>query len=101
MIIPNLQALPKNTNLIRKELILEVELNGKMKFDDLLDAIYQQMGICYRVLSADVEYMNGSNFGSFQLYINTTPEEFHQLEFFLNKNKLLNTTVEYTCRKYS
>lgn len=101
MITPILQAQPKNLNPVKKELILEVELNGKMKFDHLLNAIYQQMGICYRVLSANVEYMNGNNFGSFQLYINTTHEEFQQLEFFLNKNKLLNTTVEYTCRKYS
>lgn len=101
MITPNAQALPKNVNLIRKELILEVELNGKMKFDHLLNAIYQQMGICYKVLSANVEYMNGNNFGSFQLYINATQEESQELEFFLNHNKLLNTTVEYTCRKYS
>jgi len=98
---PNLQVVPKNGNLIKKELILEVELNGKMKFDHLLNVIYQQMGICYRVLSANVEYMNGNNFGSFQLYINATQEESEQLEFFLNTNKLLNTTVEYTCRKYS
>lgn len=101
MITPNLQALPKNVHLIKKDLIIEVELNGKMKFDHLLNAIYQQMGICYKVLSANVEYMNGANFGSFQLHLNATPEESEQLEFFLNKNKLLNTTVDYTCRKYS
>lgn len=101
MIAPNLQALPKNVHLIKKDLIIEVELNGKMKFDYLLNAIYQQMGICYKVLSANVEYMNGANFGSFQLHLNATPEESRQLEFFLNKNKLLNTTVDYTCRKYS
>lgn len=101
MIAPNLQALPKNVHLIKKDLIIEVELNGKMKFDHLLNAIYQQMGMCYRVLSANVEYMNGANFGSFQLHVNATTEESQELEFFLNKNKLLNTTVDYTCRKYS
>lgn len=99
--MPNLQSLPQNVNLIKKELILEVELNGKMKFDYLLNIIYQQMGMCYKVLSADVEYVNGNDFGSFQLYLNATSEDFQQLEFFLNKNKLLNTTVEYICRKYS
>lgn len=99
--MPNLQSMPQNVNLIKKELILEVELNGKMKFDYLLNIIYQQMGMCYKVLSADVEYVNGNDFGSFQLYLNATSEDFQQLEFFLNKNKLLNTTVEYICRKYS
>jgi D-methionine transport system ATP-binding protein len=101
MMMPNLQSMPQNVNLIKKELILEVELNGKMKFDYLLNIIYQQMGMCYKVLSADVEYVNGNDFGSFQLYLNATSEDFQQLEFFLNKNKLLNTTVEYICRKYS
>jgi len=101
MITTNLQPLPKNVNLIKKDLIIEVELNGKVKFDHLLNAIYQQMGICYKVLSANVEYMNGANFGSFQLHINATSEEFQQLEYFLNKNKLMNSTVEYICRKYS
>jgi len=101
MMMPNLQSLPQSVNLIKKELILEVELNGKMKFDHLLNIIYQQMGMCYKVLSADVEYVNGNDFGSFQLYLNATSEDFQQLEFFLNKNKLLNTTVEYVCRKYS
>ncbi|WP_426279177.1 NIL domain-containing protein [Chryseobacterium sp. S-02] len=99
--ITNLQSLPNNVSLIKKELILEIELNGKMKFDHLLNTIYQQMGMCYRLLNADVEYINGNDFGSFQLYLNATSEDFQQLEFFLNKNKLLNTTVEYVCRKYS
>ncbi len=101
MITPDLKALPKNTQPVRKDLIIEVELNGKMKFDYLLNEIYLQMGICYTVLSANVEYMNGANFGSFQLHIKANAEESQQLEFFLNKNKLMNTTVDYTCRKYS
>lgn len=101
MITPDLKALPKNTQPVRKDLIIEVELNGKMKFDYLLNEIYLQMGICYKVLSANVEYMNGANFGSFQLHIKANAEESQQLEFFLNKNKLMNTTVDYTCRKYS
>lgn len=101
MITPILQKQPKNADLIKKELILEVELNGKMKFDHLLNTIYQQLGICYKVLSANVEYIKGNNFGSFQLYISATEEESQQLEFFLTKNKLLNSTVEYICRKYT
>lgn len=98
---PDLQALPKNILLIKKDLIIEVELNGKMKFDHLLNAIYKQMGISYKVLSANIEYMNGADFGSFQLRITANNEEFQQLEFFLNKNKLMNTSIEYVCRKYS
>ena len=102
MITPNLnlQVLQKNLNLPKKELILEIELNGKMKFEHLMNTIYNQFGICHRVLSANVEYVEGRSFGSVQLYINVNSEDYQQLESFLNKNKLLNTTVEYVCRKY-
>ena len=102
MITPNptLQVLPKKISLPKKELILEIELNGKMKFEHLMNTIYNQFGICHRVLSANVEYVNGYSFGSVQLYINVSSEDYQQLEFYLNKNKLLNTTVEYNCRKY-
>lgn len=102
MITPNptVQVLHNRINLQKKELILEIELNGKMKFEHLMNTIYNQFGICHKVLSANVEYVNGRSFGSVQLYINVTSEEYQELEFFLNKNKLLNTTVEYLCRKY-
>ncbi|WP_415328794.1 NIL domain-containing protein [Chryseobacterium sp. MMS23-Vi53] len=98
---PNLQVLQSKINLPKKELILEIELNGKMKFEHLMNAIYNQFGICHKVLSANVEYVDGRSFGPVQLYINVNSEDFEQLEFYLNKNKLLSTTVEYTCRKYS
>ncbi|AZA51988.1 NIL domain-containing protein [Chryseobacterium sp. G0201] len=97
---PSVQVLHNRISLAKKELILEIELNGKMKFEHLMNTIYNQFGICHRVLSANVEYVNGRSFGSVQLYINVTSEEYQELEFFLNKNKLLNTTVEYLCRKY-
>ncbi len=97
---PSLQVLNSKINLPKKELILEIELNGKMKFEQLMNTIYHQFGICHRVLSANVEYVNGRSFGSVQLYINVSSEDFDALEIYLNKNKLLSTTVEYVCRKY-
>lgn len=103
MITPNtnLQILQSKIHLPKKELIVEIELNGKMKFEHLMNTIYNQFGICHKVLSANVEYMNGNSFGSVQLYINVSSEDYQQLEIYLNKNKLLNTSVEYLCRKYS
>lgn len=103
MITPNpkLQVFSNTMNLPKRELILEVELNGKMKFEHLMNTIYNQFGICHKVLSANVEYVNGRSFGSVQLYINVNSDDFEELELYLNKNKLLSTTVEYVCRKYS
>lgn len=97
---PSLQILNSNINLAKKELILEIELNGKMKFEQLMNTIYHQFGICHKVLSANVEYVNGRSFGSVQLYINVSSDDYDVLEMYLNKNKLLSTTVEYVCRKY-
>ncbi|MBB4806310.1 ABC-type methionine transport system ATPase subunit [Chryseobacterium defluvii] len=97
---PNLQVLHTIAQP-KKELILEIELNGKMKFEHLMSTVYNQFGICHRVLSANIEYTEGCSFGSVQLLISVNPDEWRQLELYLNKNKLLSTTVEYTCRKYS
>jgi len=98
---PNRQIVQNAMNLPKKELILEIELNGKMKFEHLMNTIYNQFGICHRVLSANVEYADGRSFGSVQLYINVNSDDFEELELYLNKNKLLSTTVEYVCRKYT
>lgn len=98
---PGLQVLQNKVNLPKKELILEIELNGKMKFEHLMNVVYNQFGICHRVLSANVEYVEGRSFGSVQLYISVNSEEYNELEYYLNNNKLLSTTVEYICRKYS
>jgi len=97
---PSQQVLNGKINLPKKELILEIELNGKMKFEQLMNTIYSQFGICHRVLSANVEYVNGRSFGSVQLYISVNSEDYDALEVYLQKNKLLSTTVEYVCRKY-
>ncbi|WP_299181864.1 NIL domain-containing protein [uncultured Chryseobacterium sp.] len=103
MIAPNpkLQMLQNQPGLPKKELILEIELNGKMKFESLMDIIHCQFGICHKVLSANVEYMEGRSFGTVQLHISADVEECEQLAFYLTENKLLSTTVEYLCRKYS
>lgn len=97
---PNLQVLQNSINQPRKEWILEIELNGKVKFEHLLNVIYDQLGICHKVLSVNVEYIKGRSFGSVQLYINVNSADFEQLEYYLLQNKLLSTSVEYVCRKY-
>jgi ABC-type methionine transport system ATPase subunit len=62
----------KSIKPAKKEWILEIELNGKMKFEHLMNTIYHQFGICHKVLSANVEYVDGRSFGTVQLYINVT-----------------------------
>lgn len=83
------------------ELILEIELNGKMKLEHLMNAMYRKFGICHRVLSAQIEYLDGRDFGYVQLYIDVSAEDHQRLEHYLIQNRLLSTSVAYTCRKYT
>jgi hypothetical protein len=48
---PSLQVFQNKLNLPKKELLLEIELNGKMKFEHLMNTIYNQWGYvieCYQ-----------------------------------------------------
>lgn len=77
-----------------KEFILEIELNGRLRFDDLLSEIYHTFGIVYRILSANIEYYGEKNLGSVQLLIQANHEQNQNLEYFLNRKGILNISVE-------
>ncbi len=83
----------------KKEVILEIELNGKVRFDCLLNDIYQKLGIMYKIVSADVEFFGDQNFGNIKLLIMVSSIQHQDLRFFLNDRRLLNTSVENVQRK--
>lgn len=82
-----------------RELLLEIELNGKIALEHLLNTIYGTFGITYRIISAEVEYFSGQNFGNVQLVIQSEKEQHRDLEYFLNRSKVLNTFIEYRNRR--
>jgi len=77
----------------KKELVLEIELNGRLRFDYLLNIIYQQFAIPYKIISADIEFYGDKNFGNVQLHIEADIEQHEQLEYYLNRNQILNTFI--------
>ncbi len=83
----------------RKTLLLEIELNGKIAFEFLLNAIYDKFGISYRILNAEIEFYSGQNFGKVQLLIEPEFNQHQDLEFYLNRSRVLNTFIEYPQRK--
>ena len=83
----------------KRELLLEIELNGKIALEHLLNTIYGTFGITYRIISAEVEYFSGQNFGNVRLLIQSEKEQHRDLEYYLNRSKVLNTFIEYRSRK--
>lgn len=77
-----------------KEIILEIELNGKIRFDFLLYTVYKHFGIIYKIISAELEYINGNNFGNVRLLLKVDNDSLSELENYLHKNRLVNSKIE-------
>lgn len=83
----------------KREIILEVELSGKISFDGLLNIIYHDFGIPYKIISADIEFVAEKSYGSVQLFLETEVEKYESLEFYLNRQRILHVSVEKISRK--
>ena len=79
---------------IKKEILLEIELNGKVRFDSILNEIYHKLDIAYKIVVADVEFFGDQNFGNIKLLLNVSNKQFQDLQTFLAEKKLMNTSVE-------
>jgi len=86
---------PKST----KEIILEIELNGKIRFDILLYTIYNHYNVSYKIVNANIEYLNGSNFGNVKLLLNITQEQIDKIENYLGEFKLLSCKIDVLQKK--
>lgn len=87
--------LPKTT----KEIILEIELNGKIRFDILLYTIYNQYNVSYKIVNANIEYLNGSNFGNVKLLLNITQDQINKIEKYLGEYRLLSSRIDVLQKK--
>jgi ABC-type methionine transport system ATPase subunit len=82
-----------------KDILLEVDLNGKIRFDILLYTIYNQLGIIYKIVNADLEYINGNNFGNIQLQLKVNDASLDHLDSYLKKYKLVNSKIDIIQKK--
>ena len=76
-----------------KEIILEIELNGKIRFDLLLYTIYNHYKINYKIVNANIEYLNGNNFGNVKLLLKITEEEINKIENYLGEYKMMSCKI--------
>jgi len=86
---------PKST----KQIILEIELNGKIRFDILLYTIYNHYNVSYKIVNANIEYLNGSNFGNVKLLLNISQDQIVKIENYLREYKLLSSRIDVLQKK--
>lgn len=82
-----------------KEIILEIELNGKIRFDILLYTIYNHYNVSYKIVNANIEYLNGSNFGNVKLLLNINQDQIEKIENYLKEYKLLSSRIDVLQKK--
>lgn len=76
-----------------KEIILEIELNGKIRLDMLLYTIYNHYKINYKIVNAHIEYLNGNNFGNVKLNLTITDDEINRIENYLSEYRLMSCKI--------
>lgn len=75
--------------------IVEVELDGTVSFDRLIDTIYSKLHIPYRLLKADIEFSGKGNFGKLLLELQTDEENTDKAIRYFNHKNIKNTVRGY------
>lgn len=68
--------------------LIEVELNGNISFDRLIDMIYYDHNLPYRLVKAEVEYLGRSSFGKLLLQLKGSPDKNERLLRQFSKNQI-------------
>jgi len=84
-------------NISTKDLfpIVEVELNGTISFDRLIDTLYSGLNIPYRLVKADIEFLGKGNFGKLVLELRTDKENTDKAIRYFNQKNIKNTVMGY------
>ncbi|WP_028297396.1 methionine ABC transporter ATP-binding protein [Olivibacter sitiensis] len=75
--------------------IIEIQLNGNMRFDVLIAKISGEYQVPFKVLRADIEYLGDTNFGKLLLHLMGSTEENARAIYYFNQHQLKNTIKGY------
>jgi D-methionine transport system ATP-binding protein len=75
--------------------LVEIELNGNISFEVLLEVIYQDFKIPYKIISADIEYLGNANYGKLLFQLQGTIDENAKAIQYFNHNNIQNTLIGY------
>ncbi|SJZ35987.1 methionine ABC transporter ATP-binding protein [Sediminibacterium ginsengisoli] len=75
--------------------LVEIELNGNIPFEKLIDTIYYHFQIPYKLVKAEVEYLGKANFGKLLLHLLGTDKSNENAIQYFNQNNIKNTIKGY------
>lgn len=75
--------------------LLEIELNGNIRFEKVLSVVYSDFKIPYKLITADVEYLGKANFGKLLLHLQGSSAENEKAIQYFNHNNIQNTIKGY------
>lgn len=75
--------------------IVEIELNGTISFDRLIDTVYSRFKIPYRLLKADIEFLGKGNFGKMLLELRADKESADKAIQYFNQKDIKNVVRGY------
>ncbi|MCD8540908.1 MAG: ATP-binding cassette domain-containing protein [Leadbetterella sp.] len=75
--------------------IVEVELNGTISFERLIDIVHSQFKIPYRLIKADIEFLGQGNFGKLLLELRADKENADKAIRYFNQKNIKNAVRGY------
>lgn len=75
--------------------IIEIQLEGNILFSYLIDVLYLHYKIPYRLIKADIEYLDKGNFGTLLIQLQGTQDKNNDAIDYLNQNNIKNSIKNY------
>lgn len=75
--------------------LVELELNGSITFDTLIDTIYNQYHIPYKLIRADIEYLGKASFGKMLLQLRGDAGSNERAIRYFDRHNIKNTIRGY------
>lgn len=92
-------SIETNTKIKKENLkkfpLVEIELDGNISFKELIDTIYYQFEVPYKLIKADIEYLGNNNYGNLLLLLQGAEETNENALTFLRNKKIRNKIRGY------
>ncbi|SFB83213.1 D-methionine transport system ATP-binding protein [Flexibacter flexilis DSM 6793] len=75
--------------------LVEIELNGRVAFEDLVDTIYHHYKVPYKIIRAEIEYIGKKNFGKALLQLQGNADHNADVINYFNQHKIYNSVRGY------
>lgn len=75
--------------------LVEIELNGSIRFEHLLDTITAHYNLPYKIVKAEIAYQGKANYGTLVLLLKGTKQETDITFQYLKTNNIRNTIIGY------